>query len=93
MATSFTLPLVLRAWLAAPVPRPPQPISAILISSSPAAWALRPIDRLPASAPDDRRRRTFQEAAPRGRRVAGRGRVSWSMSPRGMGRKLAFVKC
>lgn len=29
------------ALLAAPVPRPPQPISAILITSLPAAWALR----------------------------------------------------
>jgi hypothetical protein len=37
MATSFTLPLVLKAWMAAPVPRPPQPIKAILIVSLPAA--------------------------------------------------------
>ena len=51
MAISLTLPpLVDRAWLAAPVPRPPQPIRAILIVSSPAAWALRAIDRLPARA-------------------------------------------
>ena len=31
MATSLTLPSVDKAWLAAPVPRPPQPIRAILI--------------------------------------------------------------
>ena len=39
MAHSFTGPLVNRAWAAAPVPREPQPTSATLIVSSPAAEA------------------------------------------------------
>jgi hypothetical protein len=39
-ATNFTrAPAALRiAWTAADIPRPPHPISAILISSLPAAW-------------------------------------------------------
>ena len=38
-AHSVTLPLVSSACAAAPVPRPPQPISATLISSLPETWA------------------------------------------------------
>jgi hypothetical protein len=41
MATSFTLALVLIALTTAPLPRAPQPTSAIFIVSLPAAWALR----------------------------------------------------
>ena len=37
MAHSFTGPSVLSACTAAPVPRPPHPMSAILISSFPEA--------------------------------------------------------
>ncbi len=52
MATSFTLPLVESACPAAPVPRPPQPMSAILIVSSlAAAWALRANPNEAASVP------------------------------------------
>jgi len=36
--------------LAAPLPRPPQPMSPILMAPLPAAWAPRAIDRLPATA-------------------------------------------
>src|ERR1035441_10538431 len=39
-ATNLVAPAVLSAWLAAPVPRPPQPTRAIFNRSLPAAWAL-----------------------------------------------------
>src|SRR5258706_10995918 len=44
MATSLTgPPLVFIAWFAASLPRPPQPIIPILISSLPNEWAARAI--------------------------------------------------
>src|SRR5260221_10168094 len=49
MATSLTEPEVLRAWLAAPEPRPPHPIKAILSVSLPAAWALRSTESPPST--------------------------------------------
>ena len=50
MATSFT-PGTFSAWLAAPEPRPPQPMRAILISSLAAPNAKRSMARLPIMAP------------------------------------------
>ena len=47
MATSFIGPSVLRAWPAAPDPRPPHPIKAILSVSLLAAKALRSMDKPP----------------------------------------------
>src|SRR5262245_42172846 len=47
MATSLTEPSVLKAWSAAPEPRPPHPISASLSVSLPAAYALRSTVRPP----------------------------------------------
>ena len=41
MAQSLIGPAVLMAWAAAPVPRAPQPMSPTLISSLPAACAVR----------------------------------------------------
>src|SRR6185436_8411392 len=50
MATSLTgPPLVFIAWLAASLPRPPQPTRAILISSLPNGWAARAILSEPAA--------------------------------------------
>src|SRR5258706_5153551 len=49
MATSLTEPEVLRAWLAAPEPRPPHPIKATLSVSLPAAWALRSTESPPST--------------------------------------------
>ena len=43
MAHSLTGPAVFKAWAAAPVPRPPQPIRASFSSSLPVTWALRAI--------------------------------------------------
>src|SRR3981081_2771543 len=49
MATSLIGPSVLRAWSAAPEPRPPQPIKASFRVSLPAAWAPRSTDRAPST--------------------------------------------
>ena len=43
-ATNLTLPLLFMMLAIAPVPRPPAPTNAILISSFPAAWAVRAIE-------------------------------------------------
>src|SRR5205085_21731 len=52
MATSLTPRAELRTSLAAPVPRPPQPISPTLITSLPAArTAGRPVNRLATAPP------------------------------------------
>src|SRR5258705_3003645 len=49
MPTSFTEPSVLRVCSAAPDPGPPQPISANLSVSLPAANALRSTDKPPST--------------------------------------------
>ena len=49
-AVTFALGSAFSAFIAAPVPRPPHPIRPTFNTSSPAAWALRAMDRLPAAA-------------------------------------------
>ena len=39
------------AFIAAPLPRPPQPIRPIFSVSLPAAWTIRALDSMPASEP------------------------------------------
>ena len=51
MATSLVAPSVFMAWIAAPLPRPPQPIRPILIVSLPNACAPRATLRPPETAP------------------------------------------
>ena len=49
MATSLAFLSAFMAFSAAPDPRPPQPIRPILITSLPAACALRASDKLPTT--------------------------------------------
>src|SRR6266513_3207931 len=75
MAISLTpFPQALSAWFAAPEPRPPQPISAILSVSIPAACAPRSTDKLPSKAPPATAVEVFLRKS---RRVLGAGELGW----------------
>src|SRR6267143_7330952 len=74
IAISLTLPSVLRAWSAAPEPRPPQPINAIFSVSLPAACAPRSTDNPPSRAPPAT---TVEVFLRKSRRVLCAGEVGW----------------
>src|SRR6266513_5379729 len=75
MAISLTpFPPAFSAWFAAPEPRPPQPISAILSVSLPAACAPRSTDKLPSKAPPATAVEVFLRKS---RRVLGAGELGW----------------